>query len=311
MQKNIRLNQELIYLKDKHSFQLKDLIEKFNISKRTALRDIEELENMGLALYAENGRGGGYRIISQNQLIPITITQNELEAIFYSLKALQKITQTPFDNDYPAIAEKLLSKLSKNQVERIKQTLAVIDYYNVTAVNHPRFLSEILSSIINEQVVMIHYTQNGEQDCQVQFFDLFFREGIWFCHGLQPQRSQWSIYRCDYITDLSIAHSVSGQPRSQLKQLLQEHERDFRYLPFRCRLTPGGKEKFLKSHYETMELVENENGIFLKGFYNPQELGYLIHYLIEFGKNLIIEEPASLKRLYVNELKKMIDQYKI
>ncbi len=32
----------------------------FNISKRTALRDIQELEVMGLALYVENGRYGGY-----------------------------------------------------------------------------------------------------------------------------------------------------------------------------------------------------------------------------------------------------------
>lgn len=43
MKKSERLNQELIFLSDKYSFQLKDLETEFGISKRTALRDIEEL----------------------------------------------------------------------------------------------------------------------------------------------------------------------------------------------------------------------------------------------------------------------------
>lgn len=48
-EKSERLNQELIFLSDKYSFQLKDLETEFGISKRTALRDMEELESMGLA----------------------------------------------------------------------------------------------------------------------------------------------------------------------------------------------------------------------------------------------------------------------
>lgn len=71
MKKSERLNQELIFLRDKYSFQLKDLIAEFDISKRTALRDIQELEAMGLAYYTEPGRNGGYRLLNQSNLIPI------------------------------------------------------------------------------------------------------------------------------------------------------------------------------------------------------------------------------------------------
>lgn len=56
MKKSERLNQELIFLKDKKSFQLRDLIDGFAISKRTALRDIAELEALGVPLYTETGR---------------------------------------------------------------------------------------------------------------------------------------------------------------------------------------------------------------------------------------------------------------
>lgn len=41
MKKAERLNQELIFLGNKQGFQLKDLMKEFQISKRTALRDVE------------------------------------------------------------------------------------------------------------------------------------------------------------------------------------------------------------------------------------------------------------------------------
>lgn len=49
MKKSERLNQELIFLSDKKRFNLQDLMDNFQISKRTALRDIASLEELGLA----------------------------------------------------------------------------------------------------------------------------------------------------------------------------------------------------------------------------------------------------------------------
>lgn len=74
------------FLSDKHSFQLKDLQSEFGISKRTALRDMEELESMGLAFYVENGRHGGYRLVNQSPLVPIYFQIDEVQAIFSLLK---------------------------------------------------------------------------------------------------------------------------------------------------------------------------------------------------------------------------------
>ena len=71
MKRAERLNQELIFLSSKKSFNLSDLIKEFNISKRTALRDIQDLELMGLPFYVENGRNGGYKLINEKLLIPI------------------------------------------------------------------------------------------------------------------------------------------------------------------------------------------------------------------------------------------------
>lgn len=309
MSKQARINQELLYLKDKKQFQLKELMETFQISKRTALRDIHELEKMGLALYTENGRGGGYRILPQNLLIPIHISHKELAAIFYALKALEKIITTPFDYHYPSIIQKLQGNLTPEQTHTVEQTLAVIDYYNVSAINNPTFLPAVLKAILDEAIVTIHYTQNQDKWLTLQFYDLFYREGIWFSHGYQVDTETWAIFRCDYIQSLSINVDRKGKTRDSLKQSLEEHERQFRSIPFRCRLTPFGKELFHKNHYEGMSLTEESQQIFLNGYYNPKELHYLTHYLIEFGKHIYVESPKELQETYLKELEDIRNLY--
>ena len=101
------------FLKDKSSFHLKDLMVEFNISKSTAIRDIKALEEMGLALYVENGRFGGYKIVSENLLTPIYFNNNEMLAIFYALKSMSALTTTPF--------EKRMLNLVKNCPQQYRQ----------------------------------------------------------------------------------------------------------------------------------------------------------------------------------------------
>ena len=56
MKKSERLNQELFFLRTHPQFNLNQLMKTFGISKSTALRDIEALENLGVPLYVESHR---------------------------------------------------------------------------------------------------------------------------------------------------------------------------------------------------------------------------------------------------------------
>jgi predicted DNA-binding transcriptional regulator YafY len=71
MNKPERLNDMIMFLKDKSSFQLKDIMERYEISKSTALRDIQSLERMGLPVYSKQGRNGHYGLLKNRLLSPI------------------------------------------------------------------------------------------------------------------------------------------------------------------------------------------------------------------------------------------------
>lgn len=102
-------------MQDRRQFQLKDLMTEFNISKRTALRDVEALEYLGVALYAEAGRAGGYKLLPQNLLTRIYFSTDEITAILFALKYLKQLSVTPFDHFYANMMSKLTDSLSEKQ----------------------------------------------------------------------------------------------------------------------------------------------------------------------------------------------------
>ena len=96
MKKTERINQMLRFINQKQRFTLQDLVQEFQISKRTALRDIATLEEIGAPLYAERGRYGGYRLLNPMQLPPISFNSQEVYALYFAMKALRSFTNLPF-----------------------------------------------------------------------------------------------------------------------------------------------------------------------------------------------------------------------
>ena len=96
MSKSERINDMMIYLNDKNFFNLKDLMDRYDISKSTALRDVASLEEMGMPIFSEPGRNGRYGILKNKLLSPIVFTVDEMSALYFSMLTLKAYESTPF-----------------------------------------------------------------------------------------------------------------------------------------------------------------------------------------------------------------------
>ena len=72
----------------------------FGISKRTAIRDIEALEEIGAPITVDKGRYGGYHVLRKNSLPPVYFNQNEWYSLFLTLQLFKNLNDTPFDQSY-------------------------------------------------------------------------------------------------------------------------------------------------------------------------------------------------------------------
>lgn len=314
MKKSERLNQELIFLKDRKAFQLRDLMEKFSISKRTALRDIAELEALGAPLYTEPGRLGGYRLLPHALSIPVYFRDEEIAAILFALQALQDLSTTPFDKSYRQIYDKLWAALSSGQQEDLRHQLSHVTYHSIPSVTVNPFLKEIFAVAGKPVLLQLHYRQKQEEKLCLYVQDLFFQTRVWYFNGYDLGAQKWRVFRCDCIRACrrlsreeapALPFRSEAEARSSLEQSRSRQET----LAFACRLTAAGREHFLKTDFYHMHLQPEPEGTFLlTGTVDPVNLPYLLDYFITFGQGLEVLAPASLVTAYRQILRKMLER---
>src|SRR5690554_2318065 len=86
----------MMMINAKKSPTAKELAEEFGLSSRTIMRALQELSEIGVPIYSIHGRGGGYRLLQQRILPPISFTEGEAIAMFFACQSLDFFSSLPF-----------------------------------------------------------------------------------------------------------------------------------------------------------------------------------------------------------------------
>lgn len=116
----------IAYVNTKRQFTASEVARDFDISVRTAHRYLLELDGMGVPLYTEPGKNGGYRLLSGRMLPPIIFNEDEALAIFFAFQSLQYYKSLPFEVNITSASRKLFLGLPqdvKPQVENLESSL--------------------------------------------------------------------------------------------------------------------------------------------------------------------------------------------
>lgn len=310
MKKTERIQHELFFLNEHKNFNLIDLMETFHISKSTALRDILELERLGVPIYAENGRYGGYKIIHHSPLPPIYFNEKEIFALFFSLQILKLVTESPFGDSHTMIQKKLLHTFGVEKQDRIEQVLNCVQYEGVYQIESTKNLEQLFSSIIKNEIIKISYTRYERTVKRILPTHLTLREGYWYCIALDMDKKQWRTYRCDYIETIEIEISYQTViSAKELEDMFENQQKTHRNIPFKAKVSILGKEHFLKNQFANMSLEVVEDDYFIVGKFHQNELDFLTNYFLGFGEHVEIVEPQQLKLAYVDTLRKILTKY--
>lgn len=95
MNKVERINTMMRYINNRAHFTISEIMSEFNISRSTAIRDINEIETIGIPLVSEVGRSGGYFVMNNSFLPAIRFTNNEVKALFIAFMATRN-QQLPY-----------------------------------------------------------------------------------------------------------------------------------------------------------------------------------------------------------------------
>lgn len=301
----------MFFLKDKRYFNLKDIMSEYNISKSTALRDIQSLEEIGMPIFSEAGRNGRYGILKNKLISPIIFTVDEMYALYFAMLTLNAYESTPFHLRIEKLKEKFETCLSTELLNNIYKMEDILRLESTKHYNSSPFLKEILQAAIKEKVCQVSYQKKeAKQTFPIQFFNISSSFGQWYATGYNFDSQRVHVLRCDRIVDLAESTIHKFKP---LKELLHTTSNIFKLkdaIEFEVKISPKGVDLFYKENYPSMELSEKNGQYKIKGFYNKGEERFIANYFISYGKLVQSVSPPQLKELIQDQLSELFQYYR-
>ncbi len=308
-----RLNEMIMLVNRKKRFTVGELAQEFEVSKRTILRDLQELSEMGVPLYSESGPHGGYQVLNERILPPMVFSEDEAISIFFAIHALRHYLSLPFDIEYASIKKKFYLNLSGDIREAIDQMYNRVDFVSVPQQETIPSLRRLLDSSIHQEVLIMDY-ETGEKTSvrSIQPIGIYANDGKWYCPAYCFLRQDYRVFRCDRIK--SLKHDEVNAPIDlstiDLKNRFYILHCNSETLKLHVELTKAGVEKYRTVNWPDIHVSKRSDGSgYIKGTIAKHDLNFYSNNFIGYGEHAVIKEPVELISCIKETLQKVLNQY--
>ncbi|HIP49548.1 MAG TPA: YafY family transcriptional regulator [Lutibacter sp.] len=199
-----RLTAILTLLQSKRLMTATEIADKFGISKRTAYRDIKALEESGVPIFTEEGKG--YSLLEGYYLPPIMFTEHEANALITASALIQKNKdQSLIDNHSTAISKirAVLRYSNKDKATYLSERIAYFKNYKreITSDN----LAIIQIAITNLQLLKINYLSIGKSEKTQRTIEpqaIYHSKENWILIAWCHLRNDYREFRLDKIISI-------------------------------------------------------------------------------------------------------------
>lgn len=303
MPKAKRLMELWMEVNRKRRFTVKELAREFGVSSRTILRDLQELGELGVPLYAEPGPHGGYRVLEARVLPPIAFTEQEAIAIFFASHALRHYKSLPFEAEMASALQKFAARLPADVRDRIEKMKHRVDFVVPPRLAESPHLRALLKAAVGQEVVRICY-RSGESDGDepkprdIHPIGIFAHNGLWYCPAYCFEKEDIRLFRCDRM--VSVESGRIGTKPKDLAHLDLRNRRSFanekrEMIELAIELERDGIQAFESELWATGLLHVREDGSGeVRGDYPKKDLPFLARFLLGLGMSATALNPPEL-----------------
>ena len=201
-----RLTAILIQLQTKQLITAPGLAEKFNVSVRTIYRDIRALEQSGVPILTEDGKG--YTLMEGYRIPPVMFTETEANALITAEQFVLKNKDASFIKEYTAAIDKIKSVLrysTKENANLLSNRIAISQ--NNTLDRTSNYLSSLQLALTNFNITRIDYQKADSDEISsraIEPFALLSTQENWLLVAWCRLRNSFRLFRLDRIRKLEV-----------------------------------------------------------------------------------------------------------
>lgn len=172
------------------------LAKRFEVSRRTINRDIEDICMAGIPLVTTQGHGGGISIADGYKIDKFFLKKEELQMVFTALKGLDSVSKTSY---LPMIMEKLSSK----ETQVAFDDSIIIDLASHYQKPLTQKIDTIKKAITNLKCISFcYYSEKGESSRKVEPYKLIFKWSCWYVFGFCLERNDFRLFKLNRLWNL-------------------------------------------------------------------------------------------------------------
>ena len=302
MKKVERINTIMRYINNRSHFTISEIIREFNISRSTAIRDIREIEAMGMPLVAEVGRSGGYFVMHNSILPVVRFTDNEVKALFIAFMATRN-QQLPYLKSRQSLAEKLLGLISETQQDDIVLLNQLLlfegtnpynpDLLELSDLPHP-MLEKLIQILLLDRHLLISIKEEKEiKSYSIYLLHLYQEKSQWIIEGFDLKEEKKRMFPVDHLIHIE---PYTTKKKLNKKKILEKLSKKDEVINLILELGPKAIAQFKKYHPFKISISYTnpyQSTAILKTFINvnnSDEVTEIVNWLLFLGKDITIRE---------------------
>lgn len=200
-----RLTAILTILQTKRLLTASELANKFSVSNRTIYRDIKALEQAGVPILTEDGKG--YSLMVGYRIPPVMFTESEANALITAEQLILKNKDASFVKEYSEAINKIKSVLRNNTKDKANLlSHRTIFRQNADNDRTSNYLSTLQLALTNFNLVKIKYHSldtNQTTERTIEPFAIYSTQDNWLLIAFCLLRKDFRTFRLDRIQNLN------------------------------------------------------------------------------------------------------------
>ncbi|HEY5824477.1 MAG TPA: YafY family protein [Cyclobacteriaceae bacterium] len=200
-----RLTAIITQLQTKRLITSTALAKKFNVSIRTIYRDIRALEQSGIPVLTEEGKG--YSLMEGYRMPPVMFTESQANALILAEQLVLKNKDASFVKDYSEAIDKIKAVLGHTIKDKANLLTERTRFsQNINSEKSSNNLSDLQFALTNFFLTKIEYTNESNKASSrlIEPFALLSTQENWLMVAWCRLRKEFRYFRLDRIKKLAI-----------------------------------------------------------------------------------------------------------
>lgn len=263
------------------------LAERFEVSRRTINRDIEDICKAGIPLVTAQGHGGGISILDSYKVDKYFFTQEELQAILTGLTGIDSVSKVSY-------LAKLIEKISSKENRVVAENTIIIDLASHYQEPLMHKIAEIKKAIFMKHMISFcYYYEKGENYRCIEPYRLIFKWSSWYVFGYCLEKNSYRLFKLNRLGDLSTLEETFFPREIPEKELNFEDYFMNNTIHLKAIFTESEKYRLIEEYGIGCYMPYKDNKLLLEcdfvSYKNMQE------WVFSFGDRVEIIEPEELR----------------